>query len=396
MRILKKIVNRFFLSIGYSPTPGSKKQSILTNFFKTSHSKKVLLSYIKSVFDDNELKHDKSHTNRLTTYIIAETLNELGYQVDVINYDNTSHFEFSQYDLVLGLGAPIDYVLQNRTSNQKVKVVWFGTGCNPLFSNVATLKRLDDFYRRHQKLILSSTRYISQDWPLQHEFSDWILLHGSKFAKSTYSAKNITSIHAPVFIYPFARKSNEDWVSAKQNYLWFGMGGFIHKGLDLTIDSFKTLNNCTLHICGFVESEAQFFEHYKSVLNNSVNIIYHGFVDVQSKTFQDILKKCAFVIFPSASEGNSPSVITCMANGGLIPIITENADVDLNGYGVKIETLSLNAVTEAVEKSQNLTLSELKQQSEIIAKETNQLNSFDYFRIDFKRKLQEALKSLQN
>jgi hypothetical protein len=84
-----------------------------------------------------------------------------------------------------------------------------------------------------------------------------------------------------------------------------------------------------------------------------------------------------------------------MANGGLIPIVTENADVDLNGYGIHIENLSVNAVTQAVEKSQKLSLDDLKKQSEIIAKETNQLNSFDYFRIDFKQKLTDALKNIQ-
>jgi hypothetical protein len=395
MSLFKKIANRFFLAVGYSPIPAKKSRGIKSDFFKTSYPKKVLLSYIQSVFDNPQQKNDRSHTNRLTTFVIAEILSELGYQVDIINYDDTSDFECSRYDLVLGLGIPIEYALQKRNNDHSTKVVWFGTGCNPLYSNVITLKRLDDFYQRHKKLILSSTRYINQDWPLQHEFSDWILLHGSKFAKSTYSSKNISCIHAPVFIYPYAQKTDEDWVHAGQHYLWFGMGGFIHKGLDLVIDSFKSLNNCTLHICGLIESEIQFFDHYKSVLDSSVNIIYHGFVDVQSTAFQDILKKCAFIIFPSASEGNSPSVITCMANGGLIPIVTENADVDLNGYGIHIENLSVNAVTQAVEKSQKLSLDDLKKQSEIIAKETNQLNSFDYFRIDFKQKLTDALKNIQ-
>ncbi|MBA4241545.1 MAG: hypothetical protein C0448_12530 [Sphingobacteriaceae bacterium] len=390
-QLLKKIVSVFGYELidvkPYVPV-------VIPNVFNTSHNKTVLLSYIKSVFTNPENRNDRTHTNRYTTFLIAEILSDLGYNVDVIDCGDDFKGEFNKYELVIGLGKALDYVIENKKSEDKTKVIWFGTGCNPLFSNVATLNRLNDFYKRNNKLLFSSTRYIKEDWPLQHEFSDWVILHGSTFAKSTYQSKKINTIHAPVFIFHSFNRTDDEWINAKKNYLWFGVGGLIHKGLDLLLDSFKDMQNVNLHICGNIEGEPEFFKYSKQIIDSNVNIIYHGFVDVKSKMFEDILRTCAFVIFPSASEGNSPSVITCMANGGLIPIVPETADVDLNGYGISIKELSINAIIESVKESQLLSIDELKNQNAKITEYTSRYNTFDYFKQDFKLKLQEAINTI--
>ena len=394
MNYLKLFVHKIIAGLGYSVSKNPRKAKILVNVFNTSHNKTALLSYIRSVFENEEKINNSRHTNRLTTQIIAKTLNELGYNVDVIDCMDDFKESFDKYNLVIGLGKTLDNVLQMRNNASKTKVIWFGTGCNPLFSNVITIRRITDFHKKHGKILLSSSRYIKEDWVLQHEFADWIILHGSTFAKATYRNENISTIHAPVFIKHTIARTDEEWNSAKQNHIWFGSDGAIHKGLDLIIDAFAERKDCTLHICGNVKNENDFFNYYSSVITSAGNIKYHGFVNVESDEFKQILKSSAFVIYPSASEGNSPAVITCMANGGLIPIVTKNTDVDLNGYGLLINEFSATAVIDAINKSQKLTVEDLKKQSEVIIEETHRLNSFDHFKEDFKLKLQEAIKSI--
>jgi glycosyltransferase involved in cell wall biosynthesis len=395
MSKIKKLLRKIVSGLGYelvAVIPHSI--NVRKNVFNTSFDKTVLLSYIKNVFINSDARNDRSHTNRYTTYIIAEILSELGYNVDVINYYDQLNEDYRHYELVIGLGKALDYVIENRSSKDKTKVIWFGTGCNPLFSNFATLNRLDDFYNRNKLLLFSSTRYIKEDWPLQHEFSDWIILHGSTFAKSTYKSKNISTIHAPVFVYHSFSRTSEDWSNAKKNYLWFGSGGLIHKGLDLLLDTFKNRPNVNLHICGNLEEELQFFNYAKEIIDTNINIHYHGFVDVKSLIFREILRSCAFVIFPSVSEGNSPSVITCMANGGLIPIVPKSTDIDLNEFGISIKELNVNAIIESINESQLLSTDDLKNQSKKILEESTKLNSFEYFREDFKLKLQVAINTI--
>jgi glycosyltransferase involved in cell wall biosynthesis len=392
--IINNVINNLLSGFGYSIISTRKSSTVITNVFNTAYPKTVLLSYIKSVFENPDSKNNRKHTNHYTSFLIGEILCDLGYNVDVIFCNDEFNGDFKKYELVIGLGKSLDHVLEFRKEDSSTKVIWFGTGCNPIFSNSITLKRVADFYKRNNKLIFASSRYIKEDWPLQHEFSDWIILHGASFARSTYRADRISSINAPVFISQSVERTDEEWMVAKQNYLWFGVGGLIHKGLDLLIDSFKELKNCNLHICGNIETEKLFYDFYAPVIDSSVNIIYHGFIDVNSSSFEKILRNCAFVVFPSASEGNSPSVITCMANGGLIPIVTRNADVELNGCGFIIDTFTTDAVIRSVGESQQLSLSEMKLQSAKILKETIQLNSFDYFKKDFKLKLQEAIKAI--
>lgn len=365
-----------------------KKEKVIKNFFNTSNPKKVLLSYIKDVFENNN-NINQTHTNRLTSYLIAETISNLGYNVDIINWQDSIENEFDDYDFIIGLGPSLEHALTFR-KHKSPKVIWFGTGCNPLFSNQITLKRISEFYKKTNHVMLQSSRYIKEDWPLQHEIADWIILHGDKFAKATYRGFNIDTINAPVFINHTISRQTNNWQDARKNYLWFGNGGLIHKGLDITIDAFKNLPELNLHICGNIEQEPDFYEYYKDDLTDRKNIIYHGFINTQSEEFKNILKTCAFVVFPSASEGNSPSVITCMANGGLIPIVSKNADVDIKDYGIEIESLNEEAITKAINISQNISISELEHRCSQIISTCNLYHKFDYFKSDFKKKLMTA------
>ena len=161
------------------------------------------------------------------------------------------------------------------------------------------------------------------------------------------------------------------------------------------IDAFSKIDHCNLHICGNLENEVDFFNYYKSTFNTSSTIFYHGFIGVETESFKHILESCVFIIYPSASEANCAAVITCMANGGLIPIITKNADVDCDNYGVIINDLTIEEVLLAVKKSQEFSVEELYIQSERIITRTHTVNTFDYFKKDFKQKLSNAIQIIK-
>jgi hypothetical protein len=68
--------------------------------------------------------------------------------------------------------------------------------------------------------------------------------------------------------------------------------------------------------------------------------------------------------------------------------------VDLKGFGVLITDFTVDAVLDSISRSQALSQEELKLQSEKIIAETHNLNSFDFFKTDFKQKLEDALKAI--
>jgi hypothetical protein len=139
--------------------------------------------------------------------------------------------------------------------------------------------------------------------------------------------------------------------------------GLLHKGLDLLLDIFATRPDIYLHICGASENEKDFFSYYRSLLLKSPNIINHGFVNIKSEEFKDIMNRCAFVISPSVSEGGSPAILNTIASGGLIPIITESSGLDIADFGVIIEKPELAAVNIAINKALFLDNNELRKMS---------------------------------
>src|SRR5688500_4973767 len=68
------------------PLPVS--EILVENYFKTHHKKNALLSYVICPFLGEV---ENNHSNNKECFTIAEILNEIGYNVDVINWDNTTY-----------------------------------------------------------------------------------------------------------------------------------------------------------------------------------------------------------------------------------------------------------------------------------------------------------------
>ena len=395
IEFLKRSIKAALQKVGVSRIPFTYKAPpvFIKNVFNSTSSKSVLLSYISAAFvKQNHL--NKQHTNIYTSNVLAETLHELGYKVDIVNWLDKFNGNYNDYDLIIGLGNSLDEAFKTKESS--TKIIFFATGCNPFYCNQVTIQRVIDFHNRHNKYLMESSRFVYNDWPLQHEAADWIIVHGESFAKATYRDYNISTIKGPVFIKDSKNKISFNWNNKSKHFLWFGSSGVIHKGLDLVLDAFKELNNedIHLHICGNIFYENGFYEYYQPILNSKY-VTYHGHVAIDSDNYDAIMEICGFVIFPSVSEGNSPSVITCMANGGLIPIVTKSADIDISNYGIEIKALSVDAVSDAIKESQSLPLNELIRQSNKIMEYTKQYHSFDYFREDIKNQLVEIMEHLK-
>ena len=145
----------------------------------------------------------------------------------------------------------------------------------------------------------------------------------------------------------------KNFKEAKFHFLWFNSSGFIHKGLDLLIDYFSKQDVFHLHICGDLSSEIKFYKYYYNLLYNHKKIHTHGFINLDSKKFIDILNICAFTILPSCSEGEPSSIINLMANG-ILPIVNEDAGIEKEDYVIQIKKLDLKSLHDSINFASNL------------------------------------------
>lgn len=349
----KDSLKKILLAFGLKVTKGLKFVPLLKhNVFKTDYQKKVLISYLTDPFIR---KNDLSHTNLLECYTAAEIFNELGFGVDAVDYFADKKIDYSQYEVIYGMGQILEKSFY--FDRHPLKRIFYATGCNPVYSNIETLLRVRDFFERHGKCLLNSSRFLAGGFYLQTFLSDSVIVLGNDFVLNTYrkydqpGASRFTNLSAFFYDVYNIDLSKKDFFQAQKHFLWFGSSGLLHKGLDLLLDFFSEHSDIFLHICGAPVQEKGFFQYYSPLLEKSKNIINHGFIDIRSEEFRKIMDECAFVVSPSVSEGGSPAVLNTMANGGLIPIVTRSSGLDIDNFGIIIENSEMSAVEAAINQA---------------------------------------------
>ena len=365
---MKKIIKKLLLFSGYkiSKIRISKTDKILRNVFNSNFQKNVLISYLTEPFIKGI---NNSHTNLTECFMAAEIFHELGYLVDVIYLDDTeSDIDYSKYKVVYGQSIAFEKSFLSKDTG-KIKKIFYSTGTNPFYFQKVSGRCVYDFYKKTGLMLPESGRMFNSVGPIQTICSDAIIVLGNNFSKNTYKEVNSLldcySLNLFYFDVYDIDLSKKEYSKAKKHFLWFGSSGLLCKGLGLCIDIFSQRDDIVLHICGSSIYETKFWDYYRPIVNDSKNIIDHGFVDIKSDMFQQIMNTCAFALFPSVSEGGAGALLNVMANGGLIPIATKGCSLDIDEFGFVIEEVSYQNVERAINDALRLDEEVLMEQSKL-------------------------------
>jgi len=111
-------------------------------------------------------------------------------------------------------------------------------------------------------------------------------------------------------MYPWPEE--KDFEDCRKRFIWFGGSDLAHKGLDLVLDAFAEMPEYDLAVCGPIQGEKEFERAHYQELYHTPNIHTIGWVDVSSPNFMKIMHNCIGLVYPSCSEGQCGSVVTCM------------------------------------------------------------------------------------
>ena len=317
----------------------------------------VLLSYSNlRVFSTVESKIPNDHTAHWEQHQIARTFLDLGYAVDVIDVYNTDFVPKKHYTFFVGHRINIEQIAA-RLNKDCVKILHIDAA-HILFHNAAEASRLLDLQKR-RRVTLRSRRF---EWPNRAiEQADYAIMLGNDFTYSTYAYANKPVYRIPIstpVVYPWS--DNKDWEACRRNFLWFGSGGFVHKGLDRVLEVFAANSQFSLTVCGPIDREKDFVEAYRKELYQTPNICTVGWVDVSSAEFTTITNRCIALVYPSCSEGQCGGVITCM-HAGLIPIVSYESGVDVDdNSGVILRDCSIEEINSSIQRIANLSVEQLK------------------------------------
>jgi|LakMenEpi03Aug12_release.lakeMendotaPanAssembly.Ray.scaffolds.fasta_scaffold09449_5 glycosyltransferase involved in cell wall biosynthesis len=337
--------------------------------------KKALLSYISSpVHGYLEGKKTVRFSNDGIAISWAIVLTDLGYEVDIISWDDLNFRVNKDYELfVCHGGVNFDYIY---SQFKKIpKIIYFATGNYWKFHNNQEVKRINSFNKKYNANF-KPDRFIEYSEEKANRLADAIIVLGNKSSKKMFPNKKIYNINNASYEDKHFNTiiKNKDFEKTRDNFMFFAGAGNVHKGLDILLEAFKGLD-INLYVVGHIDDE--FYKIMKPFFNEA-NIHKVGEVSMRSREFYKISDKCAFVILPSCSEGQAGSVVECM-NQGLIPIVTEETRLDTEGFGVTLKNASVREIKCISKKMANLSPDKIKKMTLEVRKDVLKNHSQKYF-----------------
>jgi hypothetical protein len=308
--------------------------------------KRALLSYLVEPLLSSPDKRDRTmFSNRGIAQNIPRALNELGYIVDIINFDNKKFAVKTEYNLFIGhLGINFESIYK-QLSSEAIKIC-FSTSPYWQFFNTRERERLE-YLNRRRGIILPYDRYIYDSEEFANRNADGILCLGSEFVKQTYSEfPLVVSLNNAAFPDNNYNYNEKDFEEGRKNFLFYGGSGNIHKGLDLLLDVFLETEN---HLYIYTAIDSLFKKAFYKELTDVPNIHLGGYVHLHDPQAYAVLNRCNFVLYPSCSEGQPGSVIECM-HKGLIPIVSRESNIDTGDFGITLDTCSVEEIHRVVQE----------------------------------------------
>lgn len=306
---------------------------------------RMLLSYATQVYQRLVEKQplDKRHVAAWQNWNITRAFLDLGFQVDVLPYNDEKTVPPGPYDVVIDVIANLER-LSACVGDSGLRIL------HPTFAHWA--QHNTNNYERH--LALLHRRGVAPPPKkllrpsASAEVADHIICRGGDFATATF-AHCKGQIHAVPQLHPFALHEfiERDMESARRRFVWLGGAGVVHKGLDITLDAFADLPDCEVYICGPYERDRHFNAIYGRELNDLPNVHAIGWMDTLSDEWRRIVSGSATILMPSAAELGCGSLIAGMMSG-MIPMATDEGDIDLNGVGVRVADGSVESLKAAV------------------------------------------------
>jgi glycosyltransferase involved in cell wall biosynthesis len=318
----------------------------------------VLLSYLTEAFTADRGSLPRAHHSNLwQCRQMARTFLELGFHVDVINFRNFLHKPRRSYDFLIDI----------RRNMERLAPV-LGDGCTKIFhvetahmlyQNAAEYRRLLDVQNRRG--VTLEPRRVERRINRGIESADCAVLYGGEHSARTwaYAGKPMYQVPATP-LRRFPAPVGKDFERARRSFVWKGSNGLVLKGLDLVLEAFADMPDHHLTVCGPIDREPDFADAYAQELFHTPNITTLGWVDLHSDRFTRVLDESVGLVYPSASESRSGTVITSM-HAGLIPVITRECDVPIDqAFGRHIEGPTVKGVQEAVASVSELSASTLR------------------------------------
>ena len=287
------------------------------------------------------------HIHNWRVVEMANVLARMGFVVDAVDYtDETFMPDGRPYRVFVGHGAANFERIAARLPADCRKV-YFSTGSYWRFFNEQVNARWSAFRARHGAVVAPPPQCPDEDGALGA--ADVIVGIGNDVTRRTYGER-----FGPVRMLQNTalpcngsrpRFEDKDFDGGRRHFLFYASKGGVGKGVDLAIEAFAGLD-AHLWICALMDGRWRAL--FRSELS-APNMHYVGWIEPRGARFRELVERCNYVLLPSCSEGQSHSVVECMAHG-LIPVVSRSCGLDVDEIGCAIEPCSVPRIRQCVEE----------------------------------------------
>jgi len=318
----------------------------------------------------------------------ATVLNKLGYIVDIISWNDTEFVPERSYDLFVGHGGKNFEIIHKQLSN-KVKSIYFSTGSYWEYHNLQEVRRFHSFKLKHG-IDLKYDRYIQESEEYANRMASGIICLGNLDCKNTY--KKFSQVYSlNIGCFPDHNQRLDSDIGTQElrkKLLFLSGGGNIHKGLDIVLDTFAENKQYNLFIATELDKD---FEHYYHKILKLPNVHSYGFVPMRSKLYYSILDKCSYLVFPSCSEGSPGSVVESMQRN-ILPIVSKESHIDVNGFGVKLKKSTTIDLKSAISEVTNYSEETFIKKSKLAARMARTRHSPENFELQLANAIKKIIR----
>jgi glycosyltransferase involved in cell wall biosynthesis len=319
----------------------------------------ALLSYAIAPFVGRGRAPGTDPTAAWVSLTLARLLRERGWNVDVVSDANVAFVPARPYGVVIASRRSLSR-LAPRLPAECIKVLYLD-GPDVLVQHAAECDRLLDLKDR-RRVVLSPVRFERPTPALEQ--AACAIVQGNALTLDGYR-------HARIPLHRVATVATgeqpppraKDFEACRRSFVAPGTRGLVHQGLDRTLEAFAALPDHRVTVYAPVHRERQFQEAYRHELRETPNIHTARWHGLGHQRFGELAQKAVGLVFPSSAEGQAQEVIAGMA-AGLIPIVTREAGVDVDGFGVVLSSSSPAEVSKAVRDLSALPVARLGEMAE--------------------------------
>ncbi|QNK62662.1 glycosyltransferase [Pedobacter sp. PAMC26386] len=340
-RSINKRISKIFGTVLVNP-----EDVPVINFYKTDYNRSVLISYITYPFHkDNHF----SHQNYITSHIIAESFFELGYNVDIVNYnDRVSNIDYGKYSVIFGFG----YRLENSFyhSDRSAPRILFVTGVHEELLNMMSLQSVKDFYELSGLWLPDESQVISDSTYYSHFNADFAVILAEGFVYADYKARFNNELYRlnNNIIGSFSQFTLKTAESRTKNFLFLCGCKLIKKGIHILMETAKLRTDLNFYIV-VPSMDSHIEDYYHKTLYGSSNVFFYKNIRMDSVEMKQIIENCSYSLAPSYADGFPGGTIEPMS-AGVIPIVSKYCGFAEKKFIFEMEDLSPVGLNDAIER----------------------------------------------